>query len=139
LWLEGINDLADGRSATEVIQGIEAGARLIRAKNIRLIQGTLPPTLGAPNVQYGSRATDAQRQIVNSFIRTSPLFDHVVDFAKAISADGGELKNEFKPNSTTAQADGIHPNRVGYLAMANAVNITTLIEAALGYLSKPAS
>ena len=52
----------------------------------------------------------------------------MVDFDSAtIDPATGGLKPEFVPESTTGgPGDKLHPNRAGYAAMANAVDITTL-------------
>jgi len=57
------------------------------------------------------------------------LFDGMVDFdaATADPATGG-MRAEFRPNSTTGgPGDGLHPNRAGYLAMGQAVDLRLLM------------
>jgi lysophospholipase L1-like esterase len=65
---------------------------------------------------------------VNRFIRTSGVFDGVADFdAVTLDSATGMLRAEFQPNSTIGGAgDRIHPNRAGYQAMANAVDLQML-------------
>jgi len=126
VWFEGINDLRGGTSAQAIIEGIRQGVALLRerAPGIRIVQGTITSDKGnattTPEVEAG-------RQEVNAFIRTATIFDGVVDF-DVITADPatGELRLEFQPNSTTAAVDKLHPNRAGYLAMGNAVDIQLL-------------
>ena len=53
----------------------------------------------------------------------------MVDFDKA-TLDGatGELKAEFVPESTTGgPGDRLHPNRAGYLAMGNAIDLDMVV------------
>ena len=50
-----------------------------------------------------------------------------VDRATLDPATGG-LRPEMVPGSTVGGAgDGLHPNRIGYLAMAGAVDLATLL------------
>ena len=68
----------------------------------------------------GQQAEGAER-----FIRTSGTFDGVVDFDKvALDPQSGGLKPEFVPESTTGgPGDKLHPNRSGYLAMGEAIDL----------------
>ena len=62
---------------------------------------------------------------MNDFIRTSGTFDGVIDFDHAtLDPQTGGLKPEFVPDSTTGGAgDKLHPNRTGYLAMGQAIEL----------------
>ena len=82
------------------------------------------PTKGAQGA-YGSQELEASRQAVNLFIRTSGIFDGIVDFEKAtMDPATGMLRAEFLPSSTTGgPGDMIHPNRAGYQAMALAIDL----------------
>jgi lysophospholipase L1-like esterase len=53
------------------------------------------------------------------------LFDGVIDFDKvALDEKTGGLKPEFVPESTTGgPGDKLHPNRAGYLAMGQAIDL----------------
>ena len=68
---------------------------------------------------------EEKRKAINAFIRTSGVFDGVVDFDKAtLDSATGELKAEFVPESTTGgPGDKLHPNRAGYLAMGQAIEL----------------
>jgi hypothetical protein len=81
--------------------------------------------LGASNPAHGSPEQDQKRKALNDFIRHTGLFDGVVDFDQAtVDAKSGELRPEFVPDSTTGTpGDKLHPNRAGYLAMGNAVDL----------------
>jgi hypothetical protein len=69
--------------------------------------------------------TTVKRRALNDFIRTSELFDGVIDFDKAtLDPASGGLKPEFVPESTTGgPGDKLHPNRTGYLAMGMAIDL----------------
>ena len=132
IWLEGINDLSSGSSAESVIAGMKEGVQRIRARGaIRVIGATITPALGAMS-DAGTQDADARRKTVNEFIRSSGIFDGVVDF-DAVTRDAatGGLRAEFQPNSSIGgPGDALHPNRAGYLAMGNAVDLKMLVPAA---------
>jgi lysophospholipase L1-like esterase len=131
VWLEGINDLSSGASADAVIAGIKEAVSRIRARGgIRIVMGTITPALGS-TAAAGTADVDGRRQAVNAFIRSSGIFDAVVDFDAATrDPTAGGLRAEFKPSSSVGgPGDGLHPNRAGYLAMANAVDLGALVGA----------
>ena len=127
IWMEGINDLNAGASAESVIAGIRTGVATLRTRRpgIKIIQATLTSALG-----FGTQGTpeqDSRRQAVNAFIRSAGIFDSVADFdAVTIDPATGRLKPEFQPNSSTAAIDFIHPNRAGYLAMVQTIDLDVL-------------
>jgi len=133
IWLEGINDFSKaGNASTEAVQtGMKEIAARVRAKvpGIRLIGATLATALHSTNAAHGSPEQDVQRKALNEFIRTSGVFDGVADFDKVtLDAATGEMKAEFVPESTTGgPGDKLHPNRAGYLAMANAIDLDLLL------------
>ena len=57
------------------------------------------------------------------------MFDGIIDFdAATTDRTTGQLRAEFKPSSTTGgPGDGITPNRAGYIAMADAVDLKLLL------------
>src|SRR5919201_5532549 len=97
----------------------------IRAKRpeIRVIGATVVTALGSSSAAHGFPEQDAKRKALNDFIRTSGLFDGVVDFDKVtVDAETGGLRSEFVPESTTGGAGGkLPPNRTRYLAMGLAI------------------
>jgi lysophospholipase L1-like esterase len=112
-----------------VINGLKEGVRRIRAAKpgIRIIGGTITSSLGATSAA-GTAEVDSRRQAINTFIRTSGLFDGVADFDRATrDPQTGALQPAFQPNSTTGgPGDRLHPNRAGYQAMGDAVDIRLL-------------
>ena len=52
----------------------------------------------------------------------------MADFdAATLDPTTGALRQEFRPGSSTGgPGDGLHPNRAGYQAIANAVDLSTL-------------
>ena len=132
IWLEGINDFSkNGNAALETVQNtMRDVVSRIRGKrpDIRLIGATVVSALGSSSVAHGFPEQDANRKALNAFIRTSGLFDGVIDFDKVtLDPGGGGLKGEFLPESTTGgPGDKLHPNRAGYLAMGMAIDLDLL-------------
>jgi lysophospholipase L1-like esterase len=129
IWLEGINDLgACLASADQVIQGYKEVLERLHAKNIKVIGATLPSSFGSPIGSYGFPKVDTERKKVNDFIRTSGLFDAVADFdAATLDPATGAMKATMQPNDTTGgPGELLHPNRAGYQAMAETINVKLL-------------
>jgi lysophospholipase L1-like esterase len=130
IWLEGINDFSRNGNATvkDVESGMNEGVFRLRTAipGIRVIGATVTSAVG-----YATAASDQEekRQALNQFIRSSGLFDAVADFDKAtVDPQTGALRAEFVPESTTGGAgDKLHPNRAGYLAMGNAIDLKSLV------------
>jgi len=127
VWLEGINDLSAGTSASDVIAGIQEGTRQIHGHGLKLIQATITSALGNnPNAALDVDR-DSRRKAVNAFIRSAGIFDSVADFDRVtVDPSTGEMRAEFLHNSTTNAVDHLHPNRAGYLSMGGEVDISVL-------------
>jgi hypothetical protein len=65
---------------------------------------------------------------LNTYIRTPGNFDSIADFdAATLDPSTGGLQREFVPNSSVVGAgDNLHPNRAGYKAMANTIDLKVL-------------
>ena len=129
IWLEGINDFGKaGNAEFEAVRDrMKEIVGRIRAKNaaIAVFGATLTSALNSTNAAFAFPEQDVKRKALNEFIRTGGLFDGVIDFDKVAGDAGtGEMRAEFVPESTTGGAgDKLHPNRAGYLAMGNAVDL----------------
>jgi lysophospholipase L1-like esterase len=129
VWLEGINDFS--RNGNASLDRVMAGMRDIvghlraRIPGVRIIGATVTTAFNSTNAAHGFREQDDKRQALNGFIKTSALFDAVVDFdAATLDPSTGEMKAEFVPESTTGgPGDKLHPNRAGYLAMGEAIDL----------------
>lgn len=129
IWFEGINDFStNGNASVEsVCAGLAEGVRRMRGclPNARIIGATVTTALNAAQEHHGSVEEDAKRRALNDYIRTSGLFDGVIDFDAVITdpATGG-MRTEFVHNTTVGgPGDRLHPNRLGYLAMGMAVDL----------------
>jgi lysophospholipase L1-like esterase len=129
IWLEGANDFSHaGNASFETVRDAmtETVAHVRKlAPHIKLIGATVVTALGSTRDGHGSVEQDRKRRALNDFIRTSALFDGVIDFdAVTIDRATGRLKPEFVPDGTVGgPGDGLHPNRAGYLAMGMAVDL----------------
>lgn len=137
IWLEGINDLSRGASSEAVIAGMQELVKRVRARGkVKIIGATITSGLGS-NGDAGTAAVNERRQTINQFIRASQqnggLFDGVADFdAATVDAQTGALRAAFQPNSTIGGAgDKLHPNRAGYQAMGNAIDLKLLAPATI--------
>jgi lysophospholipase L1-like esterase len=129
IWLEGINDFSKNGNASvdQVVAAIKDGVARLRAKwpNVRVIGATVTSALGSSSAAHGFPEQDAKRKALNDFIRSSDIFDGVIDFDKvALDPQSGGLKPDFIPESTTGgPGDKLHPNRTGYLAMGQSIDL----------------
>jgi lysophospholipase L1-like esterase len=129
VWLEGINDLAQGASADAVIAGMQEVVRRVRAHGgVTIVAATITSSVGSSTAQ-GTPDADARRKAINTFIRTSGTFDGVADFDAATRDDQtGGMRAPFVPNSTIGGAgDHLHPNRAGYQAMGATVDLALIV------------
>ena len=132
IWLEGINDFGfTDVSADEVIAGVQQGVAQMRKAipGVRIIGATLTTALNATTGGHGKESVDTRRRIFNEFLRTTDIYDGIIDFDTATYDDAtGELRPEMVPNSCIGgPGDKLHPNRIGYQAMAAAVDIDMLV------------
>ncbi len=131
---EGINDLGAANADPNTVAGaMKSLVDRIRArlKGVRVVGATVTSSRGSSTPGYGTVDTDSRRHALNDLIRKPGLFDAVIDF-DAVTTDPqtGELRPEFVPPSTIGgTGDKLHPNRAGYLAMGNAVDLRSLVPA----------
>jgi lysophospholipase L1-like esterase len=129
IWLEGINDFSkNGNASLETVEGtMKDVAALVRKRQpgIRIIGATVVTALGSSSAAHGFPEQDQKRKALNDFIRSGGTFDGVIDFDKVtLDAQSGSLKPEFVPESTTGgPGDKLHPNRAGYLAMGETIDL----------------
>lgn len=71
---------------------------------------------------------DTERKKVNDFIRVGGSFDAVADMdAATLDPATGAMKAPMQPNQTTGgPGELLHPNRLGYQAMAETIDLKLL-------------
>lgn len=124
---EGVNDIGTG--ATDAASQQVIGDRLIAAFmqiatrvhtfDVPMFASTITP-FSAPGYNvtaqaYSNPEREKTRQRVNAFIRTSGVFDQVIDF-------DAMLRNETHPEQLQAalqRGDWLHPNSAGYQKIAD--------------------
>ncbi|KZN23216.1 hypothetical protein A4G99_14240 [Haladaptatus sp. R4] len=122
--LEGINDIGQyppAVTAEQMIAGLTQIAKRVHASGSNIFAGTLTPTRGAKyGNRYDSPEGEAKREMVNRFIRTTDVFDGVIDFDAAIRdpAQPDRIRPEYD------SGDHLHPSDAGYRAMADAVDLS---------------
>jgi lysophospholipase L1-like esterase len=121
--LEAINDIgfenfvpAQAVSADAIIAGHRQLIERAHARGLTIIGATLTPIEGSA---YFATATEAKRQAVNAFIRTSGAYDAVIDF-DLVTRDPGQ-PTRFLPAFDSG--DHLHPSDTGYQAMADAIDL----------------
>ncbi|HKF46547.1 MAG TPA: SGNH/GDSL hydrolase family protein [Terracidiphilus sp.] len=125
--LEGINDIGDrSAQASDLIPVFEQLIIAAHEAGLKIYGATLTPFGGSNTIyggDYGTPAGEAQRQLVNAWIRTSGAFDGVIDFDKAV-------RDPTNPTFLLPAyvGDPLHPNDAGYQAMANAVPIKEILD-----------
>jgi lysophospholipase L1-like esterase len=132
--LEGINDIGfpgaklgesyladpvDARTPEDLIEAYRQLISRAHAHGVKLIGATMTPFEGVDFPGYYSESKEAVRQAVNRWIRTSGAFDGVIDF-DAVLRDP-DHPSRLLPRF--ASQDRLHPNDLGYQAMADAVDL----------------
>ena len=116
---EGINDIyGTPIAAAELIQAHAQLALRARLRGLRVIGATLLPT----RRQSFTDEREGVRAALNRFIRTSPLYDAVIDFDRI----GGDPADPLALRPAYDSGDRLHPGPAGYRAMADAVALDLL-------------
>lgn len=127
ILLEGINDIGGwSAQASDLIPVYEQLILAAHDAGLKIYGATLTPFGGSNAIyggDYGTPYGEAQRQLVNAWIRTSGAFDGVIDFNKAV-------RDPANPQNLLPAyvGDPLHPNDAGYQAMANAVNLNRILD-----------
>jgi lysophospholipase L1-like esterase len=121
----GINDIGrtsqprnpdDAVTVDQLKLGLTQIADRVHARGLKIYGVTLTPYAGA---KYQDAAGSVMRDTVNTFIRTSGIFDAVIDFDK-VTRDPAH-KDTYLPAYDSG--DHLHPNDAGYKAMGESVDL----------------
>jgi len=131
-WLivfEGINDIGTASAARtkgepastadDIIGAYEQIIERAHALGIRVFGATIMPFEGFAYSGYFTPESEAGRQKINEWIRTSRRFDAVIDF-DAVTRD------PERPSRLSAAVDGgdhLHPSAAGYRIIADAIDL----------------
>lgn len=114
-------------TADEVIAGHQQIIARAHLHHLRIIGATLTPFEdtfhGTPMFGYYSEEKEKVRQAVNTWIRESGTYDGVADFDAVVRdpANPKHIKAEFD------SGDHLHPNDAGYVAMADSIDLGSLL------------
>jgi lysophospholipase L1-like esterase len=132
--LEGINDIGfagakvegqylaepgETRSAQDIINAYMQLIARARVRGLKVIGGTITPCEGVDIPGYYSEAKESVRETVNKWIRTSGAFDGIIDFDAAVRDP--DHPSRLLPKF--ASKDYLHPNDIGYRAMADSIDL----------------
>jgi lysophospholipase L1-like esterase len=106
-------------SADDIIAGHKQIIERAHARGLRIYGCTLTPFEGT-FAGYYTPAGEVKREAVNQWIRTSGAYDAVIDFDKAVQDPGHPTRILPAYDS----GDHLHPNDAGYMAMANAIDLS---------------
>ena len=124
IFMEAINDIGgaarpggDPVTAEDIIAIYKQMIDRAHMRGIKVIGATLTPYEGAA---YYSEPGEVIRSAVNQWIRTTGLTDGTIDF-DAATRDPNNLKHL---RSDFTIRDNLHPNDVGYKAMADYIDLS---------------
>lgn len=124
--LLGVNDLrnsfrfpAEAVTTDQLAASMAAAASKAKARGVKVLLGTILPCKGET---YCPASVDAQREVLNAWIRNNKDVDGIVDFDRVIynPADPAAM------NPVYDSGDHLHPNDAGYGAMAAAIDLAKL-------------
>ena len=123
ILFEGTNDLGSGRPGAEIAEGIQAVwtriAEEAHARGIKVIGATVTPAKGSFYEQDGNGEHEKGRQLLNAWIRTSDIFDGVIDFAAMVAS--ADDPDRLDP-AYLFENDWLHLNAKGYEVMGRGVD-----------------
>jgi len=116
--MEGINDIgAANANVDDLIAAHKQMVERAHARGLKIYGATLTPYEGAA---YYTPEGEVKRKTLNQWIRTSGVYDAVIDFEAAVRdpAAPTKIKAEFD------SGDHLHPNDAGYKAMGQSIDLS---------------
>lgn len=116
---EGTNDLAAGVAPYDIAKGLTSLAARIRARGVRVVGATITPRGGSTG---WTDVLERRRWELNAWIVRGGAFDAVLDFDAALRDPMAheQLRPEFDGG------DQLHPNALGYAALAATVPVAVV-------------
>ncbi len=113
---EGVNDISyEHATADQIIAAYQTAIDQAHAAGVKAIGIPILPIRHSTKDVGNNEAT---REAVNTWIRTSGAYDHVIDFEPVMADPADPLS--LKASLT---CDHVHPNQAGYRAMANSIDL----------------
>jgi lysophospholipase L1-like esterase len=103
-------------SADDIIAGDKQFILRVHQQGARIYGATILPFKGA---FYWDPAAEVKRQTINAWVRTSGMFDAVIDF-DAVMRDPSDPSSILPAFDS---GDHLHPNDAGYAAMGNSIDL----------------
>ncbi|MPY55164.1 SGNH/GDSL hydrolase family protein [Streptomyces acidicola] len=116
---QGVNDVRWGTTADQVITGLREIAARGHERGLRVLAATIAPCEGEARC---TEAVDAERSVVNAWIRDADDFDGVLDFDAV-------LRDPERPSRMLPvydSGDHLHPGEAGLAALADSVDLKLL-------------
>lgn len=123
----GTNDLGIPPLATadKLIAGYTELIAQLKAAGIRTYLATQPPSSAQFLIAFhGAPAQIAERNKFNQWVRNQKISTGIVDFAAAVA----DPSNTDRLDSKFDSGDQLHPNPVGYKAMADAIDLDSILQ-----------
>jgi lysophospholipase L1-like esterase len=126
--LEGINDIghpgssapaSQDVSAEDIIAGLKQMIERAHERGLKIFGATLTPFEGTAYPGYFTPQKELKRKAINEWIRTSHVFDGVIDFDKAVRDPAHQ--DQILP--AYDGGDHLHPSDAGYKAMGEAIDL----------------
>jgi lysophospholipase L1-like esterase len=112
--------LAETVSVDDLIVGMKQLIERAHERGVRIFAATQTPMAGATSIPgIFSPEKDAKRKALNQWIRSSHAFDGVIDFEPVVAA----AADPDRISPALDSGDHIHPNDVGYEALARAIDL----------------
>jgi lysophospholipase L1-like esterase len=106
-------------SADDIIAGLTQIIERAHTRGLRIFGCTLTPFEGTFPGYYTPEG-EVKRETVNEWIRTSDAYDAVIDFDQAVR----DPSHPTRMLAAYDSGDHLHPSDSGYMAMANAVDLS---------------
>ena len=100
----------------QIIGGLKQLIARAHSNHLKVFGATLLPGEGEP--EYTAQ-TETARTAVNQWIRTSRMFDDVIDFESVVRDP--QHPTRLRPDYDSG--DHVHPDDAGYRAMADAIDL----------------